>query len=165
MHRLISPFSKPNIQFATVMAHHISANLSYFCLFLDNDQVSQQAIFIKNLLVDKFVKPLLWAPLLYDPCCTASVLQITSAKKQWKTSGQQDCACSTHWPCCLSFCHLLLIVKWKFCRARPFHICAVSHTCPISSSPAVPKHHQSPADCAGVVMKDQDQPPFANKKK
>lgn len=59
MHRLISPFSKPNIQFATVMAHHSSANLSYFCLLLDNDQVSQQAIFIINLLVDKFAQPVL----------------------------------------------------------------------------------------------------------
>lgn len=81
MHRLISLFSKPNIQFATVMAHHSAANLSYFCLLLDNDQVSQQAIFMINLLVDRFVQPLLWTPLLYEPCCT-TVLQIT-VKDTW----------------------------------------------------------------------------------
>lgn len=42
--RFISPFSKPNIQLVTAVAHHSSADLSYFCLLSDTDQDGQQAI-------------------------------------------------------------------------------------------------------------------------
>jgi len=42
--RLISPFFTLNIQLIAVMAHHSSADLSYFCLLLDTNKDGQQDI-------------------------------------------------------------------------------------------------------------------------
>lgn len=164
MHRLISPFSKPNIQFATVMAHHSSANLSYFCLLLDNDQVSQQAIFIINLLVDKFVQPFALSLSLLHCHCPSNHLCQEAVKDTWAAG-----LCLQHTLTLLP----LFLPPPAHCEVEALQgktipcLCCITH--PTSSSPIVLKHHQSPTDSVGVVTTDQDQPtnqlPFANKKK
>lgn len=92
--RFISPFSKPNIQLVTVMAHHSSADLSYFCLLSDTAQDGQQAI----------LPWIFWLPNFCSPCfepfsCAVAAALPSSFKSplprgRWKTPGQHGCACS-----------------------------------------------------------------------
>lgn len=157
--RFISPFSKPNIQLVTVMA---PSQLCWSVLFLSpfgHCPRWSTSHFAMNLLVAKFLQPVLWAFLLCCRCCTAILLQITSAKRPMKDTWaawlclQQDPGFAAS----LSATSIPLLTGGS---SRQDHCTSAYTPAPSSSSPAVPKHHQSPTDCVGVAATDQDQPPL-----
>lgn len=154
-------FSFLQSQYSTSRCHGPS-QLCWPVLFLSpfaHWQRRSTSHFAMNLLVARFLQPSLWA-LLCCPCCTVILLQITSAKRPVKVTWAAWLCLQQHAGLAVSLLpppsHCWLEGLQGKTTAHPAHVTYTPG--PSSSSPAVPKHHQSPTDCVDVAMTDQDQP-------